>query len=172
MSGDGFAHVRVLVVDDHDHMRRILVTLLRAIGVGEIQEAENGEIALRVLPGFQPDLVVLDLSMPGLDGVEFARRVRRDAQGAPRVPIIMVTGHSGLHQVLAARDAGVDEVLAKPLTPKALLQRIDAVIESERPFILSETYVGPCRRRLRVEHYGPWRRAEDEARRMLDVDAL
>lgn len=169
MSGEGFARVRVLVVDDHDYMRRILATVLRGIGVGEIQEAENGEEALRLLPNFRPDLVVLDLSMPTLDGVEFAWRMRR-AKDFQQVPIILVTGHSGLAQVRAARDVGIDEVLAKPLTARGLLQRIEAVIESDRPFVISDAYIGPCRRRLRTEHYGPWRRADDEARRVLDLD--
>lgn len=170
MSGEGFARVRVLVVDDHDHMRRILATVLRGIGVQEIQEADNGEEGLRQLASFRPDLVILDLAMPGLDGVEFAWRARRDLKVERQVPMIMVTGHSGLTQVLAARDAGIDEVLTKPLTARGLLQRIEAVIQSERPFVIADSYIGPCRRRLRAEHYGPWRRVDDEARRVLDID--
>src|SRR6201996_6115927 len=80
----------------------------------------------------------------------------------PYLPIVMMTGHSEKSRVVKARDAGVTEFVAKPLTAKSVLERLRAVIYPPRPFVRSATYFGPDRRRRDDPHFqGPWRRAGD-----------
>ncbi len=125
--------IRVLVVDDHENMRRILGTLLRGFGFREIRECEDGAKALIEAPTFRPDIIVTDFHMPHLDGVEFARSVRAlKDQGLAQAPILMVSGHAYMKQVMAARDAGVNEFLAKPVTGQNLADRITRIIQHER----------------------------------------
>ena len=86
------------------------------------------------------------------------------SSGNPYVPIIMLTGHSEKRRVTIARDAGVTEFLAKPISAKALYQRILTVVASPRPFIKTKTYFGPDRRRnVTVKYIGPERRNGGEA---------
>ena len=78
----------------------------------------------------------------------------------PFVPIVMLTGHTSLERVHQARDAGINEFLAKPVSSKNLLGRLVSVIEHPRPFVRARCYFGPCRRRRRNDEYhGPERRS-------------
>ena len=109
------------------------------------------------------DLVLCDLAMKPMDGLEFSRDVRTGEDSPnPFVPIIMITGHTERHHVEAARDAGVTEFLAKPITAHSLFSRIAEIVERPRAFVRSETYFGPDRRRKALDNYaGPWRRHDD-----------
>jgi DNA-binding response OmpR family regulator len=111
----------------------------------------------------QPDFVITDLSMVPMDGVAFTQSVRRSTNEHVRVlPIIMVTGHTERRRVEAARDAGVTEILAKPVTAASLMHRIEEIILRPRPYVSSPNYFGPCRRRQRNPYYaGPFRRSTD-----------
>ncbi len=165
--------LRVLLADDNTHMRAIVMTLLQSFGVGEIIEAGDGGEALKVLGGWSPDIAIVDFKMAPMNGVEFTRRVRHGPDSRdPYLPIIMMTGHSGRASVEQARDAGVTEFIVKPLTARTLLHRIHAVIHKPRPFIQTETYFGPDRRRRDDGAYaGPRRRAgETGARRPAAQD--
>ncbi len=104
--------------------------------------------------------------MPGLTGMQLIRAVRAMDTSARFMPIIMLTGHSDLKHLYEARDAGVTEFLCKPVTAKAILGRLNAVIMEPRPFMISETYFGPDRRRTNQADYaGPLRRAGDLSRK-------
>jgi two-component system, chemotaxis family, chemotaxis protein CheY len=155
--------ITVLIVDDNAHMRAIIKELLRGAGVTQIKEANDPVDAFEVLKTSPIDLILADLSMPIIDGVEFVKMVRTSADSPnPYMPIIMITGHSERSRVTAARDAGVNEFLVKPVTAKALLERLSLIIESPRPFVKSSTYFGPCRRRRNDPKFeGPWRRKSD-----------
>ena len=163
MSGAGFETLRALIVEDNAHMRSLLRALLNSIGIKEIAEAANGQSALTLLRERRSDLILTDLAMKPMDGLEFTRRVRTDEQSPnPFVPIIMITGHTEKHRVEAARDAGVTEFLAKPITANNLFSRIAEIVERPRAFVRSNNYFGPDRRRQRLDDYaGPWRRKED-----------
>ncbi len=163
MSGAGFENLKALIVEDNAHMRSLLRALLNSVGVKEIAEAAHGGSALQVLRERKSDLVLSDLAMKPMDGLEFTRRVRNsDASPNPFVPIIMITGHTEKHRVEAARDAGVTEFLAKPITAANLFARIAEIVERPRAFVRCDGYFGPDRRRKTIEDYaGPWRRAED-----------
>jgi two-component system, chemotaxis family, chemotaxis protein CheY len=155
--------VVVLVVDDNQHMRTLLAEILRAIGIHEVREACDGSEALSVLRSRRIDLVICDISMQPVDGIDFVRLLRTSPDSPDQtVPVIIVSGHSTATKVVEARDAGADEFLVKPITAKGVLDRIARVIHAPRPFIRSETYVGPCRRRKTAAEYsGPRRRKED-----------
>ncbi len=162
----GLNSLHALVVDDNAHMRTIVVAILRGIGVGVIKEAADGADALDVMRNGIPDFIICDLNMSPVDGLEFCQMVRRAPDSPhPFVPIIMMTGHTERSKVRAARDAGINELLAKPISAKSLLDRIVAVIDNPRPFVKTATYVGPCRRRTKgKDHEGPWRRKSDADR--------
>ena len=163
MSGGAFDHIKALIVEDNQHMRTLLRSLLNALGIMQVYEAANGEDAFALLRDRQPDLILSDLSMSPMDGLAFAREVRMSkASPNPYIPIIMVTGHTERHRVEAARDAGVTEVLAKPITAGSLFQRIGEIVDRPRAFVKAVNYFGPDRRRVRADNYaGPFRRRED-----------
>lgn len=163
MSGGTFDHLKALVVEDNQHMRILLRSLLNALGIMTVIEATNGEDAFALLRDKQPDLILSDLSMKPMDGIAFAREVRTSQRSPnPYIPIIMVTGHTERHRVEAARDAGVTEVLAKPITAGNLYQRIGEIVDKPRAFVKCASYFGPDRRRRATEDYaGPFRRRED-----------
>ncbi|MEY4965076.1 MAG: hypothetical protein RL274_659 [Pseudomonadota bacterium] len=163
MSGAGFENLKALIVEDNGHMRALLRALLNSAGIKEVAEAAHGGTALEILRDRKCDLVLSDMAMQPMDGLEFTRLVRSSPQSPnPFVPIIMITGHTERHRVEAARDAGVTEFLAKPITVGNLFSRIALIVERPRPFVRCDSYFGPDRRRRQIDSYaGPWRRAED-----------
>ena len=160
-----FNRLRFLVIDDNAHMRRILRTLLHGFGAREVYEAEDGAAGLEAFTHYIPDIVITDWAMPIFDGLELMQMIRQPGANAnPYVAIIMLTGHSEKKRVMAARDAGVTEFLAKPISAKALYQRIINVVANPRPFIKTKTYFGPDRRRNTNSNYiGPERRKGGKA---------
>ncbi len=155
--------LQVLLVDDNQHMRAITSAVLQSAGVRTVREASDGGAALEVLRDQAVDLAIVDFNMFPLDGVEFTRLVRNSPDSAnPYLPIIMMTGHSEKSRVVEARDAGVTEFVVKPITAKAILERMNAVIYKPRPFVKTDGYFGPDRRRNASKTYkGPYRRSTD-----------
>ena len=160
-----FDRLKILVVDDNAHMRKLVTTILQAFGVSQIFEAESGERAWTVLRETNPDVCVVDWMMEGMSGLDFTTKIRTDPQTPnPFVPVIMLTGHTHIDQVRQARDAGVNEFIAKPVSVKTMMQRLVSVIESPRPYVRTKVYFGPCRRRRGAEEYrGPERREQKAA---------
>lgn len=162
------AGLKVLVVDDHVNTVRLIGDVLRAAGVGNVYTASDGLRAREMLHAVQPDIMFTDSKMPFMDGLELTRSIRRAATAPdrrvpnPQMPIVMVTGNCSVRDVHIARLAGVNEFVIKPFTPAALLSRIQLVLKKPRPFIISEAYVGPDRRRrLELNYSGPLRRTND-----------
>jgi CheY-like chemotaxis protein len=163
MQGVDFSSLRILLVEDSLHMRRILRTMLSGLGVRDIQEAEDGAEGLDRLRGVNPDIVLLDWVMPILDGIEFTKLARTGGGANPYVPIIMVSAHSERKSVIMARDAGVNEFLTKPLSAKALHDRIVSVVKHARPFVKTRSFFGPDRRRFVMPSFsGSERRVADD----------
>ncbi|NBW11387.1 MAG: response regulator [Caulobacteraceae bacterium] len=153
----------ILLVDDNAPMRTIASAILQSAGIRKIREVADGAAALEALREHPADIAIVDFNMFPLDGVEFTRLVRNSPDSPnPYLPIIMMTGHSEKHRVMEARDAGVTEFVVKPITAKAVFDRIQAVIVRPRPFVKTDGYFGPDRRRANPTHYaGPFRRAND-----------
>src|SRR5258706_6778477 len=169
MSGSGFENLKALIVEDNAHMRSLLRALLNSIGVKDIAEASHGQAAIDLLRERKSDLVLSDLAMKPMDGLEFTRYVRNHEHSPnPFVPIIMIIGHTEKYRVEAAREPGVTEFLAKRITAHTLFSRIAEILERPRAFVRCDSYFGPDRRRRGIEDYaGPRRRKED----MQDMDA-
>jgi CheY-like chemotaxis protein len=163
-----FTKLSFLVVDDNPFMRRVFKALLHGFGAREVMEAEDGAIGLELFMTFSPDIVLLDWEMPILDGLEVTRMMRQPTTSVnPFVPIIMVSGHAERRRVVMARDAGVNEFLVKPISPKALYDRLLAVVAFPRPFIRTKSFFGPDRRRGANNNYtGPERRKGGDAERI------
>ena len=117
---------RILVADDNPDNRDIFEARLAAHGY-EILTASDGEEALAIAGGQQPDLILLDVMMPKLDGIEVCRRLKGDAC-LPFMPIIMVTAKTGSQDVVAGLEAGADEYLTKPVDQAALVARVKSML--------------------------------------------
>ena len=121
---------RILVVDDSEDNRHIIVTRLQAHGY-ETSEAADGEQGLAAVDERGPDLILLDVTMPKLDGIEVCRRLKSDAS-RPFTPIILLTAKTDTKDVVAGLDAGADEYLTKPFSPLALLALVEALLPETR----------------------------------------
>jgi PleD family two-component response regulator len=148
---DRIATTKILVVDDDQYMRKVVRTMLAAIGVRQVYEASDGLSGLDAIRELSPDVVILDWEMPMLDGVQFVRMVRSPGEfPIPDLPIIMLTGHGDRWRVLEAARVGVHEYLLKPVSTKALKDRILSVLSRTRPIVQLDSYYGPAPRRLVV----------------------
>lgn len=151
--------VRFLIVDDNSFSRQIIRLILMQFGARDIAEAADGTAAQKETRAFKPDIILLDWVMSPMDGVEFVRWLRESEDSPdPFAPVIMVTSYSHLSNIMQARDLGVNEFLAKPISAKSLFMRIKAVIEKPRTFVRADPYFGPDRRRRLLPHRGEDRR--------------
>src|SRR6266581_3267480 len=114
---------RILVVDDQAQIRRFMRTTLASAGY-EVGDAKTGEEALERVREFRPDLVLLDINMPGMGGLAACREIRAD----PNVAIIMLTVHNTEADKVEALDAGADDFVTKPFSTPELLARIRAAL--------------------------------------------
>lgn len=139
--------ISFLVVDSKPYMRKLIKHVLETLGAKRIEEARDGADALHACKGLEPDIVITEWRVEGVSGLDFLKSMR--AQGGPVrfTPIIMVTSETRREKVIEARNAGVTEYVAMPLTAKALFLRIREVIERPRPFVDVGGYFGPDRRR-------------------------
>lgn len=174
-----FDRISVLVVDDSQHMLNLLCDILRGLGIGTVHTAQDAVDAFKEIKITRPDLIICDQAMEPICGVEFTRLLRT-SQDSPdiHVPIIMVTGYCDTMTVLQARDAGVNEFLAKPISAKALYLRLLEVVNNPRDFVKTKSYTGPDRQRHSSNKYtGPERRERRSGDREgalsnAEVDAL
>jgi len=121
---------KILVVDDNEANRDILDTRLKAHGYNVLQAAD-GEEALAATREHLPDVILLDIMMPKIDGIEVCRRIKADAT-LPFTPIILVTAKSDSKDVVAGLEAGADEYLTKPLDQTALVARLKSVLRTKQ----------------------------------------
>jgi DNA-binding response OmpR family regulator len=128
---------RVLVVEDDEEIAQVLQRSLRLEGY-EVRLAADGETALDHAAAFRPDLVILDLGLPKLDGMEVARRLRRGDD----VPILMLTARDALDARIEGLDAGADDYLVKPFERQELLARLRALLRRRPPRGSASVVVG------------------------------
>ena len=110
----------VLVVDDDQDLAEMLGIVLNGAGI-EVDLVSRGDEAVEVFRNSQPDLVLLDIMLPGIDGIEVCREIRRQST---RVPIVMLTAKGDTHDVVKGLEAGADDYMVKPFKPSELLARI------------------------------------------------
>jgi two-component system, chemotaxis family, chemotaxis protein CheY len=157
-------HFTLLIIDDNPHMRTIVSYVARACGIAQIEEASNGAEAFERMRNRRVDCATVDLNMDPINGLEFVKMLRTSKDSPdPYVPVIVVSAYSERSKVQAARDAGADEFLTKPVTAAALLKRMEAVVYRRRPFVVTPVYTGPDRRRKPDTDYrGVRRRKKDQ----------
>jgi two-component system, chemotaxis family, chemotaxis protein CheY len=139
----------VLVVDDNQYMRKMVRNLLVNCGIKDIYEAADGIAALDIIRTVVPDVVILDWEMPLLSGAELVRIVRSPGVfPMPDIPIIMLTGHCERWRVVEAVRLGVNEYLTKPVSAKAIYDRLLSIMAQPRPSVQLGDYYGPEPRKL------------------------
>ncbi len=121
----------ILVVEDEPAIQELIAYNLKQAGHQALR-ADNAEQALNLVSNALPDLVLLDWMLPGLSGIEFARRLRADKR-TRTVPIIMLTARSDEQDKLAGLDTGADDYITKPFSPRELMARIKAVLRRRAP---------------------------------------
>jgi two-component system phosphate regulon response regulator PhoB len=121
----------ILVVEDEPAIQELIAYNLKQAGHQTLR-ADNAEQALNLVSNALPDLVLLDWMLPGLSGIEFARRLRADKR-TRTVPIIMLTARSDEQDKLVGLDTGADDYITKPFSPRELMARIKAVLRRRAP---------------------------------------
>lgn len=139
--------ISFLVVDEKAYMRRVVKNVLETMGAKHIDEASDGREALSICRQWEPDILLCETWLKPMNGVELLRAIRSDKTQLRFLPVIMVTSETRREKVIEARNAGVTEYVAKPITAKGLFLRIREVIERPRPFVDTKVYFGPDRRR-------------------------
>jgi DNA-binding response OmpR family regulator len=119
---------RILTVEDDERIRTAVKLALEDEG-WTVDEAASGEEAITAFGQAPPDVVLIDIMLPGIDGFELCRALRRNSD----VPIVMVTARADTHDVVAGLEAGADDYLTKPFAPKELSARIRALLRRARP---------------------------------------
>jgi two-component system KDP operon response regulator KdpE len=122
---------RLLIVEDDAPLRRALGTTLRANGFGVV-EAESGEEGLRANTAQRPDVILLDLALPGMDGMQVLREIRTSSE----VPVVVLTVRDRREDKVGALDAGADDYVTKPFDTDELLARIRAALRRHQPAVL------------------------------------
>ncbi|MBU3933954.1 MAG: response regulator [Candidatus Omnitrophica bacterium] len=116
----------ILIIEDEEDIVELIRYNLEREGF-VIHSAENGEDGLRLTKNLKPSLVILDLMLPGIDGLEVAKRMKKD-DNPPHIPIIMLTAKTGESDVIVGLELGADDYIKKPFSPKVLIARVKAVL--------------------------------------------
>ena len=147
-------HLSILVLEKHLLVRKLLTDVFSEFGVPTVQSTPEPEVAWNIFRQFNIDLILSDWTH-GLNGMEFLKRIRQDPDSSdPFVPVIVCTANTEYRHVCFARDMGMTEFLAKPVSAKTIYNRICSVIENQRPFVRASTFFGPDRRRHRDDLFG------------------
>lgn len=166
MAVDYLKEISFLIVEDQEFLRKLVRQVLEVFGVEKFSEAADGEAAWKAFRETPSDIVLTDWKMPGMDGVDLTRRIRTDPDSPnPYVPVIMMTAANRRRDVLTARDSGINEYVIKPVSAKAIISRVEAVIERPRRFVKVGGYFGPDRRRQSKPFQGEDKRGQEPAKK-------
>lgn len=139
--------LNILVLEKHILIRNLFTEVFRSFGVPTVQSTPDAEKAWQMYLNLPTDIIFCDWCQD-LDGLEFLQRIRKDEDSPnPFVPVVLITANTELHHVMTARDNGMTEFLAKPVSAKQIYTRICNVIENQRPFVRASGFFGPDRRR-------------------------
>jgi two-component system, chemotaxis family, chemotaxis protein CheY len=141
--------IYVLVLDDHSFMRQVIRMMLGSLGIRRVAAATNVDEAMRILAVEPIDVVISDYRLGDETGAEFMRLVRSMQDGKRFVPLIGCTADTSPATITEMRDAGADEVLAKPVSAKSIWTKLMAVTNARRRFVSAPEFFGPDRRRRR-----------------------
>ncbi|HET7633402.1 MAG TPA: chemotaxis response regulator CheY [Burkholderiales bacterium] len=122
------ANMKFLIVDDFSTMRRIVRNLLKEIGYGNADEAEDGSVALNKLKGAPYDFVVSDLNMPNMNGFDLLRSIRAD-QALKALPVLLVTAEAKKDDIITAAQIGASGYIVKPFTKATLEEKVNKILQ-------------------------------------------
>jgi DNA-binding response OmpR family regulator len=162
-AGIEISNKTILVAETQPFLRSIIVDILRNIGVTKIHTAGSCPEAVTQIRTWLPDAIILDWDLKDGTGTKLAQWVRK-AKNSPNseIPIVIVTGDTSQEKILEARDCGIDEIIVKPVVPRAVISRVHLLFEAKREFVSSHTFTGPDRRRRKNTNYkGSKRRLKD-----------
>lgn len=160
-----FRGLSILIVDDNNFCCQTISQMCSGFGFEKIVKTTDATDALQILKTNTFDFIVCDYNMKPLDGVEFTRFVRAAPDSPnPYVAIVMLTGNTEQQCVMRAREAGVTEFVAKPVSAHQLLSRFVHIIENPRLFVQGKRFTGPDRRRRKKERSADERRVEPGAK--------
>ena len=123
-------NIKILVVDDAPMIRRILKNLLKEMGFTNVDEAEDGMVALQKLRSQKYDFVITDWNMPNLTGIELVQEIRKDPN-LKHLPIMMVTAEAKKENIILALKSGVNNYIVKPFTPENVKAKIEAIFNAK-----------------------------------------
>ena len=160
MKNYDLSHLNVMLVEKHGYMRRLLRDVLRQLGIRDVRDCDNVKEALEMFTERPADLVMTDWA-PGLNGIELLKELRhQDGSANPYVPVIVIPANTESRHIYTARDSGMTEFLAKPISASRVYSRVCSVIEKRRMFISNQKFFGPDRRRLYKESFSGENRRE------------
>jgi CheY-like chemotaxis protein len=166
--------VTTLLVDRDSYTRGLIVQMLRGFGIESTVAVDTGAGAEAHLKNHHTDLCIIEAVLPDMSGADLVRWIRRDQKEPARfIPILVLSGYTQIRTISACRDAGANTVLKKPVSPKALFDRITWMARVSRAFIEVEDYAGPDRRFKAVPPPDwTYKRAGDPASdNVVDLDA-
>ena len=123
-------NIKILVVDDAPMIRRIMKNLLKEMGFTNIDEAEDGAVALQKLRSQKYDFVITDWNMPNLTGIELVQEMRKDPN-LKDIPVMMVTAEAKKENIILALKSGVNNYIVKPFTPENVKAKIEAIFNAK-----------------------------------------
>ena len=122
------ADLKFLVVDDFSTMRRIVRGLLKEMGCNNVEEAEDGALALQTLKGGRFDFVVSDINMPNMNGFELLKAIKAD-DSLKHIPVLMVTAEARKEDILLAAQSGAAGYVVKPFTKATLEEKVQKILQ-------------------------------------------
>jgi CheY-like chemotaxis protein len=123
-----FASISFLIVDDQPFTRRLVRTMLHGFGSREVYESATGAEAMELARGTMPNIIITDLIMPDLNGLRFIKMMKAPRAPTSRIPIIVLSGYLTKTATLAINESGADELLVKPVSPKALYEHVSRIV--------------------------------------------
>ena len=154
----------ILVADPNSYLRRVIHGILRGFGANKILEVENSLGLFQSLSSQKIDILLCDTQLPPHGGLKLTRSIRRNTENENRtLPILLMSSDTSETTIKNARDAGANMVIAKPMSPNSLYDRLGWIAFNSRPFVDTPTYFGPDRR-FKIEGYpgGVGRRKGDK----------
>ena len=154
----------ILVAEPNAYLRRVMHGMLRGFGANKLLEVDNSISLFQALSGQKIDILLCDARLSPHNGLDVVRTIRRNGQNQNRtLPIMLLSADTNEATVKRARDAGTNMVIAKPMSPSSLYDRLSWIAFNPRPFVDTATYFGPDRR-FKIEGYpnGVGRRKGDK----------
>ena len=123
-----FASISFLIVDDQPFTRRLVRTMLHGFGSREVYESATGAEALELARSTMPNIIITDLIMPDMNGLRFIKMMKAPSAPTSRIPIIVLSGYLTKTAALAVNESGADELVVKPVSPKALYEHVSRIV--------------------------------------------